>query len=137
MRIKGQFQFQFYFIYVLKTMIVPKNVNISLATLSWCYLTLSTFSISKIKRLCMHIARWYAIHLSSYHHLSQIIRYWPFYLFSWMCLPILQNYKKRNKKKRGPRGEIFVSVRFIFTCCHKYYTFHQKELTLTLFHIHV
>lgn len=135
MRIKGQFQFQFYFIYVLKTMIVPKNVNISLATLFWCYLTLSTFNISKIKRLCMHIARWYAIHHSSYYHLSQIIGYWPCYLFNWMCLPILQNYIKRKKKKRGPRGDIFVSVWFMFTCCHKYYTFHQKELTLTFFHI--
>lgn len=133
MRIKGQFQFQFYFIYVLKTMIVPKNVYISLATLSWCYLTLSTFNISTIKRLCMHYGKWYAIQHSSYFHLSQIIRYWPSYLFSWMCLPILQNYKK--KKKEGHEVIFFVSVRLMYTFCHKYYTFHQKELTLTFFHI--
>lgn len=106
MRIKGQFQFQFYFIYVLKTMIVPKNVNIFLATLFWCYLTLSTFNISKIKRLCMHIARWYAIHHSSYYHLSQIIRYWTCYLFNWMCLPILQNYKKKEKEKKKEGHEV-------------------------------
>lgn len=48
---------------------------------------------------------------------------------------VYRYYKIIKKKKEGHEVIFFVSVRLMYTFCHKYYTFHQKELTLTFFHI--